>query len=277
MTRYKLFFSTILLLGMPMSGMIFGQEIIVNVGHKVIIYSEILQENRSVLIHLPEKYGQSNKSYPVLYRLDGDNEIMLETIVAGNRLTYSDEISPEMILVSIENTNRAKDMWPTNTEYYPEPNIAGAECFLEFIETELIPYVEDNYQASRERIICGQSLSSVFVLYGLLTKPELFDSYIASSGGFPACEDFFKTLYNTAFQQPDTYVGKTVFITHGLEDPLDSKGEINQQMLDFSNSVRDNLGNTISYKYSIYEHEGHVPFHSLYDGLKYVYESKNQK
>jgi len=265
----------IILFGLLLSNRNFGQEIQVNLGHRVVLISRILQENRSILIHLPEKYNDSNKSYPVLYRLDGNSEIMLETIVVSNRLTYSDEISPEMIIVSIENTNRAKDMWPTNTEYYPEPNIPGAKSFLDFIEAELIPYIEDNYQTSEEKIICGQSLSAVFVLYGLLTKPEIFDSYIACSGGFPSCEEYFKTLYDAAFQQAEKFYGKKVFITNGLKDPLDPDGIIHQQMLDFSNSVRENIGSSVFYKYSTYKHEGHVPFHSLYDGLKYFYELKN--
>lgn len=273
MIRNNLFIPIHIILGLLLSGSTIGQELNVNVGHKVILSSTILQEDRSVLIHLPENYEDSNRLYPVLYRLDGSSEILLETIVASNRLTYSDEVSPEMIIVSIENTNRAKDMWPTNTKYYPEPNIPGAKYFLEFIEEELIPYIEDNYQTSQERIICGQSLSGVFVLYGLLTKPEIFDSYIAASGGFPACEEYFKTLYTHAFQQPDRFYGKEVFITQGLEDPLDPDGILHQQMLDFSNAVSENTGNSISYKYSIYKHEGHVPFHSLYDGLKYIYET----
>ena len=262
-----------ILLGLLISSAIMGQEIHVHVGHKVILSSTILHENRSIVIHLPDKYEDSNKSYPVLYRLDGNTEIMLETIAASNRLTYSDEISPEMIIVSIENTNRERDMWPTNSEYYPEPNIPGARAFLDFLEEEIIPYMEDNYQTNQERIICGQSLSSVFVLYALLTKPEIFDSYIVCSGGFPACEEYFKALYDSAFQQAEKFYGKKVFITHGLKDPLDPKGIIHQQMLNFSDSVRAYMGDSISYKYSTYENEGHVPFHSIYDGLKYFYET----
>jgi len=275
MNRTRVSFPMLTLLALLLSSTLNGQKISVNVGHKVILYSTILQENRSLLIHLPENYEESNKSYPVLYRLDGSSDIMLETIVASNRLTYSDEISPEMIIVSIENTNRAKDMWPTNTEYYPEPNIPGAKDFLGFLETELIPFMEGNYKTGQEKIICGQSLSGVFVLYALLSKPEIFDSYIVCSGGFPSCEEFFNALYNTAFQQAEKLHGKEVFITQGLKDPLDPEGIIHQQMLNFSDTIRKNIGHSISYKYSIYEHEGHVPFHSLYDGLKFIYETKN--
>lgn len=273
MTGNKVLFLMVTLLGLLIPNTIMSQEISVNVGYKVILSSTILQENRSILIHLPEKYDESNKCYPVLYQLDGNIDLMLETIVTTNRLTYSDEILPEMIIVSLENTNRAKDMWPANTEYFPEPKLPGARGFLDFIEEELVPYIEKNYQASKEKIICGQSFSGVFVLYALLTKPDIFDSYIASSGGFPSCEEYFKSLYVTTLQQPENFYGKKVFITHGLKDPLDPEGIIHQQMLDFSNSVRENIGNSISFKYSTYKHEGHVPFHSLYDGLKYIYET----
>ena len=267
----------IILLGLLGSGIMNGQDLTIKIGRKVILESKILKENRSIIIHLPDNYEDSNKSYPVLIRLDGDTDMMLETVAVVNRLTYSDEISPEMITVAIENTNRGKDMWPTNTKYYPKPNIPGAEDFLNFIEKELIPYIEDNYQTSQEKIICGQSLSAVFVLFGFLTKPEIFDSYIACSGGFPASEEYFKALYNSAFQQPEKFFGKKVFITNGLKDPLDPDGKIHQQMLDFSNAISEDIGSSIFFKYSVYQDEGHVPFHSLYDGLKFICEASTKR
>lgn len=268
-------FSRIVILGLLSPGLLKGQDLAVTIGHKVSLESEILQENRSIIIHLPDKYEDSQKSYPVLFRLDGNEDIMLETLAVVNRLTYSDEILPEMILVAIENTDRNKDMWPCNTEYYPSPNIPGAQKFLNFIELELIPYMEDNYPISQERILCGQSLSAVFVLYALLARPEIFDSYVACSGGFPASEDYFKELYDGAFQQPDIFLGKKVFISNGLKDPLDPGGSIHQQILDFSRAISTAVGSSMSYKYSEYPNEGHVPFHSLYDGLKFISEARN--
>jgi predicted alpha/beta superfamily hydrolase len=267
--------SLIILLGLLGSGIINGQDLTVKLGLKVILESEILKENRSIIIHLPDNYKDSYKSYPVLFRLDGDTEMILETVAVVNRLTYSDEISPEMIIVAIENTNRDKDMWPCNTEYYPKPNKPGAKEFLSFIEKELIPYIEDNYQTSQEKIICGQSISAVFVLYSLLVKPEIFDSYIACSGGFPACEEYFKALYDSAFQQSEKFLEKKVFISNGLKDPLDPEGKIHHQILDFSNAISEDIGSSILYKYSVYQDEGHVPFHSLYDGLKFIFEANN--
>ena len=62
-----------------------------------------------------------------MLRLDGSQILLTETFVIVNRLTYSYEITPEMIIVAIKNIDRDKDMWPVNTKYYPEPRVPGAE------------------------------------------------------------------------------------------------------------------------------------------------------
>ena len=251
---------------------VYGQNINNKNGLSKSIKSNILSENRNILIHFPDNYENSNISYPVMYRLDGDNKLLRKTVSTVNRLSRKEGNVPEMIVVAVENTNRGRDMWPVNTMYYPETEIAGAEDFLDFIEKELIPYIESNYRTTKNRIICGQSLSAVFTLYAFLTKPQLFNSYIACSGAFPDCEPYFKELSNKAFQKIDQYNGKKIFITHGLKDPLDPDGVVHQQMIDFEKSVKSNLGNKISCKYLFYEKEGHVPKNSLYDGLTYLFE-----
>jgi hypothetical protein len=48
---------------------------------------------------------------------------------------------------------------------------------------------------------------------------------------------------------------------------------MNQTMIEFSNSINNNLGDKISYEYVTYQNDGHVPFQSLYHGLKFVFES----
>jgi hypothetical protein len=41
-------------------------------------------------------------------------------------------------------------------------------------------------------------------------------------------------------------------------------------MTDFSNLVKEKLGNGVGYNYLIYENEGHVPICSLFDGLEFI-------
>jgi predicted alpha/beta superfamily hydrolase len=175
-----------------------------------------------------------------------------------------------MIVVMIENTNRNRDMMPTNTSFFKgEP---GAEDFKMFIENELIPHVNSSYRTKNKKILCGQSLSAVFALYYFLTSPDSFDSFIASSGGFPECEEYFINLTSN-FLKAEQEKPTNIFLTHGMNDFLDQEGAIKKQLVDFIQRIESK--NNISCKLKIYENEGHVPFQSLYHGLKFIYKSDN--
>jgi len=269
----KNLYSTIFLALLLIPGINYAQDVKLKKGFTDSVASKILNETRGLLIHLPENYYSSDKSYDVLYQLDGSPDLLRSSISTIERLSYKEKLIPELIVIQIVSNYRDRDMWPVNTKYYPEPNPPGAHDFLEFIEAELIPYIEDKFRTSQNRIICGQSLSGVFTLYTFLSRPHLFDSYIVCSGAFPDCEGYFTELADKAFQQTGNYTDKKIYITHGLKDPLDRDGIIQQQMIDFSQSVNSKMNTTVSCRLQIYENGGHVPKKSLYDGLKYVYDS----
>lgn len=246
---------------------LFGQEI--NIGFQDSIESKVLNENRKFKIKLPKDYYNSDKSYPVLYRLDGDLDLFIETVGVINRLAYAEELIPDMIVVMIENTNRNRDMMPTNTSFFQsEP---GAENFRNFIESELIPHINKSYRTTNEKVLCGQSLSAVFTMYYFLTSPDSFDSFIACSGGFPDCEDYFIKLTND-FLKIKKNKKRKIFLTHGLNDFLDPNGVIKNQLLNFTQLIETD--ENIECELKIYEDEGHVPFQSLYHALRSIYTSK---
>ena len=242
-----------------------GQEI--KIGFQDSIKSKVLNENRKIIIRLPKDYNDSDKSYPVIYRLDGDRDLFIETVGVINRLVYMEELFPDMIVVMIENTNRNRDMMPTNTSFFKsEP---GAENFKKFIENELIPHINTSYRTTKEKVLCGQSLSAIFALYYFLTSPDSFDSYIACSGGFPDCEEYFINLTNDMLQTKQVKT-KKIFLTHGLKDFLDPDGVIKNQLLNFTKLIESD--ENIVCKLKIYNDEGHVPYQSLYHGLKFINE-----
>ncbi len=250
--------------------LLYGQDI--KIGFKDSIQSKVLNETRKFIVKLPRDYNNSNKSYPVLYRLDGDIDIYTETIGTTNRLVYMDESMPDLIVVMIENINRTRDMMPTNTSFFTsEP---GADNFKKFIETELLSHINSSYRTTNEKLLCGQSISAIFTLYYFLTSPNSFDSFMACSGGFPGCEDFFIDLTND-FLKVDLEKPTNIFLTHGMNDFLDPEGTIKKQLDDFIQRI-ESKDNIIS-KYKIYEDEGHVPFQSLYHGLKFIYALPNDK
>ena len=244
-----------------------GQDI--NIGFKDSIDSNVLNENRKILINLPKDYNNTDKTYPVIYRLDGEIDLFIETVSVVNRLVYSEELVPEMIVVMIENTNRNRDMMPTNTGFFKSG--PGAENFKKFIENELVPHINKSYRTTNEKILCGQSLSAIFTLYYFLASTDSFDSFIACSGGFPDCEAYFIDLTNNFLKQ-NQHETKKIFLTHGLNDFLDPEGVIKNQLQKFSQKIETK--ENIVCKLKIYEEEGHVPFQSLYHGLRFIYTSK---
>jgi predicted alpha/beta superfamily hydrolase len=244
---------------------LFGQGI--EIGYQDSLESKVLKETRRLFVSLPKDYNSSDKVYPVIYGLDGDVDFFIETVGVIYRLTYTEEVLPEVILVMIENTDRNRDMMPTNTGFFTkEP---GAEKFKEFIEDELFIHMSNSYRITDERILFGQSLSSIFTLYCFLTSPDMFDSYIASSAGFPDCEPYFTQLTKKSLESEQQKL-KKIFLSYGSKDFLDPDGVIGKQLSDFTQLIE--ADKNIDYLYKIYEEEGHVPFQSLYHGLKFVSE-----
>ena len=259
-----------------MTEIVYSQDINVKLGFADSIQSTILKEKRKIIIRLPDDYDTSKKMYPVLYLLDGNSNSVLETVSAMNKLG-SDENIPKMIVVAIGNTDRDRDMMPLSTQQYTVP-IAGAEQFLSFIGDELIPQIDKKYRTNQQRILCGKSLSGLFTLYALLTRPQIFEGYIGRSAGWLGdMNDYFTTLTDKALQQPGLYQGKKIFMSNSLIDNNDKDHVIHKQMLTFSEKVKAKLGDRVQYKYVSYNNYPHVPFPSLYDGLKYIFKTDTKK
>ena len=89
-------------------------------GHKEVLYSDILKEDREIWIHLPESAQSISKNlskYPVLYLLDGPGHFYSVTgMIKQLSTTNGNTIVPEMIIVAIPNTNRARDLTPTRVD-----------------------------------------------------------------------------------------------------------------------------------------------------------------
>lgn len=265
----------LILLGWSKSGSLLAQDVSIKIGTRETIQSEILEENRPFLIHLPDSYQTSASSYPVLYLLDGSEHGLFYALSDLKRL-QGRELAPEMIIVAIVNADRNRDMMPIKVEEYPGPH--RAEGFLSFIELELIPSIEKTYRTNGQRILKGQSLSGLFTLYALLTKPTLFEAYIGHSAGwFEESNEYFLKLSEKAFQKPADFEDRKIFMANSLNDPYDSDRVIHKQLADFSELIKTRLGDQVSYKYVTYADYGHVPYPGFYDGIKFIFETEESK
>jgi len=158
-------------------------------GHSFTIQSKILNEERKILVHLPEKYDYTSARYPVLYALDGDSYFL----PASGMIKYLSihNITPEMITVAIPSTNRLRDLSPTNSKFdfsgkenYRYYDTGGGDKFLKFINEELFPLIDANYRTKPFRIFSGHSLGGLLAIHTLLTQPDMFNAYIAISPSF---------------------------------------------------------------------------------------------
>lgn len=242
----------------------YSQDVILKIGIRDSIQSTILMEKRQIIINLPKDYNTSESTYPVLYVLDGLESNILDAI----NITY--RLGVKMIIVAIPNTNRSRDMMPLSTPSYQVDN-PGAEYFLQFLEDELIPYVESKYRSNGHRTIRGRSLSGLFVLYAFLEKPQLFEYYIGTSAGwYSDMSTFFDALIERALTKKEQFEGKALFIANSIADPYDPNQEVHNAIIAFSEKLEMKLGDSIRFKYETYDKYGHVPYPSFYDGLNYV-------
>jgi uncharacterized protein len=156
----------------------FGQDRVV-IGQKQTIHSNILQEDRTYQIYLPESYHWAlDRSYPVLYVLDGESNF-LHTVGSVNFLSSHGEI-PELIVVAITSTVRIRDFTQTDWSSHWIGG-GGAINFKSFLSEELLPTVEKDFRTNRFRILSGHSASGQFTLYCLSSQPSLFNAYFAIS------------------------------------------------------------------------------------------------
>ena len=144
------------------------------------IHSTILNEERSVIIHLPRNYSKDTaQKYPVMYVLDGTSQ---DDHTADKMTVLSDAgLVPAALVVGLPNTrgNRERDQTPPfmrrTVDDEKSPYGAG-DKFLSFIESELIPFIDSNYRTTGYRMLSGNSRGGLFVLYSLLEKPSLFQA-----------------------------------------------------------------------------------------------------
>jgi len=144
-----------------------------------------------VYVFLPESYdARPERRYPVLYLCDGYWDGPLVRTVYWN-LAY-DKTVPEIIMVGFGYPGEHADYgklrrWDYTPAVDPPsdggaPDTGHAAEFLDLVERTIIPLVEHDYRVDPTyRVLGGSSLGGLFTLYALLTKPGLFQAYIAAS------------------------------------------------------------------------------------------------
>jgi uncharacterized protein len=233
--------------------------------------SAVLGEERTILVRTPAGYEAGSQRYPVLYMTDGDAHIghtgaTVEFLARNGRMS-------ELIVVGITNTDRTRDLTPTGVKTTnPDgklqfPTSGGGDKFLKFIETEVIPEIEKRYRVQPYRVLAGHSLGGLFAVHAMLSRPELFNSYIAVSPALQwdnqvavkRAEDFFKTRKE---------LDRTLYVSLGHEP-----GPIEDAFHQFKQVLAKNQAKGFEWEAQEMADEDHgsVVLRSHYSGLRKVY------
>ena len=237
------------------------------IGSKSLFSSKIMGEDRPIIISLPKNYSESNANYPVLYLTDGLQNIW-HAIGTAEVLTRTGNMPP-MIIVGIESTNRDRDFSPTVDENWA--GSGGGPKYSDFIEKELIPYIDINYRTHPFRILEGHSLGGLFAASVLINKPDLFDAHIIMSPSLwwkqheiiKQAETFFKSHPN---------LEKRLFFGIGTNESGAEWG-MRKELQNFVDVLKANKPEKVQFKHQEMINEGHMssPLLSNYYGLKFIF------
>jgi predicted alpha/beta superfamily hydrolase len=237
------------------------------------ISSKILNEDRRIYIHVPTDSSR-NKTYPVMYLLDGENHFHLLS-------AYTDYLShwgviPPIIVVGIINVDRRKDLTPSKSIMNYEGQIdttyaqsGGNELFFQFLQKELIPYIEKNFKTSPFKIFAGHSFGGNTTINCMLNHPAMFDAYMAVSPSLWWDNHF---LLKQADKKliTSSVLKKILFFSDG-----DEGGKFHADVLNFDSMItRKKLGG-FRFKYKPYPEENHMtePVAAYYDALRFVFKN----
>ena len=240
---------------------------------RLAIKSETLGEERVILVQTPASYANGKQRYPVLYMTDGATHLA-HTAATIEFLARNGRI-PEVIIVAITNTDRTRDLTPTKAtlpnpagQPIPLPTAGGADKFLKFIETELIPSIESDYRVEPYRVFSGHSFGGLFALHAFLTRPEVFNAYISVSSTMH-WDNHLLSRKAEAFFKERKELNRTLYFTLANEG-----GEAKVGYERFKAILSKNTPKGFSWGAALMEDEDHgsVVMPSHYAGLRKVFE-----
>jgi hypothetical protein len=184
------------------------------IGETISLNSTVLGEERVINVYLPSSYGiEKDKKYPVIYLLDGSADedfIHIAGIVQFGSFSWINML-PESIVVGIANVDRKRDFtYPTKNvqDKIDFPTTGGSTKFIDFIQSELKPYINDHYHVGGTSTIIGQSLGGLLATEILLSKPELFDHFIIiSSSLWWDDESLLNKTIDVSLENKSVYIG----------------------------------------------------------------------
>ncbi len=256
----------------------------INLGNIVKINSKILEEPRELWVYVPESATEpeyKDFKYPIIYLLDGYSNFHSVASLARQMSSWGGTSHiPEMIVVGIPNTDRLRDLTPTQTM----GTSGGGKEFISFIETELIPYMEFNYPSSGHRTFIGHSLGGLMVIDTLLKKPELFENYVAIDPSLWWDDQLVVEHAKSLLTKPN-YEDKSLYLAvantmlglstiNEVRNDQDERTQHIRSILEFATLAEEHSNSGLKFAWKYYDDERHVtlPLIAEYDSMRFFFD-----
>ncbi len=251
-----------------------------------VLHSDTIGQDFLIDVSLP--YVVPDEPMPVVYVTDGNT--MFKLVTYTTRTLQLGRELPPMIVVGIGYVVtptagvlalRTRDLTPTLDATFeeslretPVPELmammalpegmetGGAAAFLDFIETDVKPFIAANYPAMKDdSTLVGDSLGGLFTLYALFNRTGDYQRYIAGS---PSLFWDEKTLFNdeAAYADRADDLDVDLFLSvGGLEEDSekpedDSKMVTNARMM--ASQLEDRGYPNLRLTFHVFEDETHL-------------------
>ncbi|WP_394751342.1 alpha/beta hydrolase [Spongiimicrobium salis] len=223
-------------------------------GEKHIVNSDILKEKREISIYLPENYQDTETDYPVLYILDGQR-YFLNGILYQKTLKWKEK-TPDFIVIGINTNNRKR-----RKLFFDD-----SKMFIDFLDKELIPYVDRNYRTSSKRLFFGWEMAGGLAIELLAQPQSMFSAYFIAS---PTHIDTARLdLLKKRLTQRDN---ASEFIYFSIS-PVESWSIPSLENL--SKTLKEYAPEGLSWHYKILDEENHhsTPTKTIHEGLNKYFQ-----
>ncbi len=256
-------------------------EIDYTIGKQLFIKSEILNEDRKVLISLPKNYDRNIHDYPVIYVMDA--EFLFDVTQSIVKIRAERNYMPRSIIVGItNNTSKRNDMALVLKNKEGRAFFGGyggkSKEYVAFLKDEVIPFIEKNYRANSHRTIIGMSPTFGPVLEAFWNDPKLFKGYIVLASELTQFTDNGKTIEDQIFTsiQSGKHQGNSLYIGKASRDLLNRPIGETQAYSNLNKALEKLNPQNFNYKIEILDEEDHygmsVP--GIQHGLETIYPKK---
>ncbi len=260
----------------------------ISIGIKDSLHSEILNENREIWIYQPANLLPGEKC-PVVYLLDGGWHFHSVTGMIDNLIDNS--LVPNMIVIAILNTDRARDLTPTHsmkqtdgTDRDDFKTTGGAEDFTRFIEKELMPYVESKYPVAPYKMLIGHSFGGLFAMNTLVYRPQLFNAYVAIDPSMwwdnrNLLQKMDSALTHGKYPGRILHLSIANTMTKGMDtlrvaQDTSSANKHIRSILELAKLTSKSNKNGLVSRWKYYDQDDHgsVPFIAEYDAFRFIFD-----